>query len=203
MSEPNYILKYSPTTFIFGSATHLERFFIEQIQKYVGDLKDRGLYLTELGDVYFNAAYNKEMSKNHQVTVEMIPAAAEMRSFGNQLGQIVDYAEGFKYAFGGHWTYTAVFTCRSMNRSAVGALGDIIALGLLKPIYDAVVKDGVDLPINNMTFDRITPEREIGFENLFRLQFRIPETRVSWRQFYDENGYIAKIVTTEITQDTE
>lgn len=202
MSDAPYILKYSPTTFVFGSATYLESFFIKEIEVFINDLKNRGLYVAEIGNVAFNAAYNKEMSKNHQITVEMIPATSEMRAFSNNLGQVVDYAQGFKYAFGGHWTYTGVFTCRSMNRAAVAFLADLVILGLLKPVYDIVVKEGVDLPINNMTFDRIVPDREVGFENLFRLQIRIPEIRVSWRQFYDESGYIAKIVDTEITQDT-
>lgn len=202
MSELDHHFKYSTTSFIFASATFLENLFIRELNAFTAKLKQRGLFPKNLSLLNYNAAFSKAQAKSQQITVEFVPARTQVTAFGNALGQVVDAGNNTHKMFGGKWNYTGIFTCRSINRAPVATLADILILGLLMPVREAVVKQGVDLPINNIAFDKIAPDRDSvpGMENLFRLQFNIPDITVDWRQFYDEAGDIADIVDVEMTQ---
>jgi hypothetical protein len=192
------ILQYSGFTFTFGSATYLEEQVITEIKTFFSRLTQRDVFSDILQGLEVNSVFNKEMSRPHQITVEAIPREAMETGFGRNASKEVDDAGNLWVLYGGKWIYNISVTVRSMNRSTVAKLADIVMIGMQLPITKKLLEIGIDIPINNMTFDRIIPEGP-GYENFFRLVLRFNNVGVDWKQIYTENGEICKEVDGEIT----
>lgn len=197
----DHLLEFSSHSFIFAHTSFVEKTIIEAITQYKDRLLERGLYQNDLSNLQINAAFNKKMATNNQITVEYIPTRNFPLNFGNSQGSEEDAVGNTWKIYSTKCQATLEITIRSQNRAPVGRIADIVMVGLMYPIYKALVEINLELPINNITAGRIEPDREPGFENLFKTVLRFPEMYVDIKQMYREDGYTAEEIGLEITQE--
>jgi len=192
------IVRFSDLTFIFGAATTLESTLIEKLKDFITRAIRVSNFSEDLTNLDINAAFNKDNTTPHQITVEFVPSQIDTLSFGNKIGVVDDEAGNTWHMFGGKWAYDVEITVRSMNRAAVARLADIILLGLQYPIRIELLKIGFELPIINMTLERLQYDNVPGFEHLYKTVLRIPRILVDWKQVYTESGRLIQEVDADI-----
>lgn len=195
----DHLLEFSNTTFLFSAATALEEVLIKALKAFISRLKTRDVFTAELGDIVVNAVYNKEMSRAHQISLNVIPKAILPLHPGNVEGRKEDVGGETWVEFSGKCNYSLQIICRSMQRSSVAKIADIVMIGLMYPINIELQQAQLYLPLHNLGFTGIVPERDPGYESIFRTIIEIPEFYVGWKQMYREDGKLAVEVDAEIS----
>lgn len=195
----DHINEFSTSTFIFACATELENKIILAVKDYVDKMIARNVHKNVLQTVTINAGFNREHATTHQISISAIPRGLANSSFNRNLVKRFEDEGGETWLeYMGKFIYDIEFYFRSTNRNSIAVLADLIMVGLLKPIYEELLKIGLEIPIINMPLSGIEQDRDMGYEHLQKLNLTITGMMVDWKQVYREDGAIIEEIGTDI-----
>lgn len=189
------IISRANLDYMYSALLTLEKAVIVEVDNHLKAMAESG-YLSADNKIKVASVFNKNKREFPIVVVECSNKQTTSQGLG-QNKQTIVYDDGtYRKEFlmkSSNFEITISLNCLSTSRDSVSKVADALMVGFTSDLAVKLAMHGINVQFNKISYpSKINRSELVKDTALFEIPITIPNTVITWQQFYDIDGSILK-----------
>lgn len=189
------VLNRAGLDYLYSTLTAMEKVVVVEVKNHLDVMRESG-YLSADNNIKVASVFNKNKREFPTIVVEVSGKLSANQGIGGNKQTIVyddgTHREEFMMK-SAQFEITINLNCISTTRDSVAKVADALMVGFTSDLSVKLASQGISVMFNKINYpNKINRSELVKDTALFEIPISIPNTIVTWQQFYSIDGNILK-----------